>query len=270
MNHKARIAYFLVGLTCPIASHAASYVQNFDTFADGTTNFGDGTVLSSGSGFASAQNGALRLTSVDDADESSAFRIPGLIGSTMGWTATFDVKVGSDGLPADGFSFSWGAGIGIDPFSDAVGTEEGWGEGIDHLYFAFDTFDNGGGEWGLKIGGANATSEFTFTEVFGPLIGVEETANAQVILAWSPTTGASFRTTGFNTNINVSNIPTSGFIAEDANVFAFGARTGSLTETLSVDNINIQSVPEPGALCLLALGTLAIMMQRRRDCLTVS
>jgi hypothetical protein len=249
-------------------AHAAtSYVQDFNTYANGTTNLNDGTVIASFDGTASVQNGALQLSKVGVGEEYGTYIIPGLTGSSNGWTATFSVRVGSEGQPADGFSFSWGSGISLigeggGP-ADPGGSEDGWGVEVNHLYFGFDTLDNGGGEWGLKIGGANGAQEFSFTNVSGPLIGVEETALGQVSLSWSPVLGASFHTTGFNTNINVTGIPTSGFAVADTNNFAFSARTGGLTENLSIDNLNIQSVPEPTSAGLLLFGLLASFTLKR-------
>ena len=261
---KLHLILYSIAFLPFISKASTSYVQNFDTFANGTTNLGDGTVLSSSSSIASVQSGALRLTLDGEKDDLGVLRIPGLVGSATGWSASFTVTVGSSGLPADGFSFAWGAGITMDPLADASGDEEGWGGSVDHLYFAFDTFDNGGGDWGLKMGASDGTTPVIFANVAGELIGVEETALAQISISWDPIQGASFHTTGFNTNINATNIPTYGFTPADTNIFAFGARTGELTETLSFDNINIQSVPEPTSACLALTGLLAVIPRRRK------
>ncbi|NJM39031.1 MAG: PEP-CTERM sorting domain-containing protein [Akkermansiaceae bacterium] len=260
----------LVTLTFPFSTHAASsYMQNFNGYANDTTDLSDGTVIASDSGSASIQNNALRLSFYEQSGEIGNFRIPGLSGSAAGWTASFTVSLSSPDAPADGFSFSWGSGIPLlipvnDPDEISVGgSEEGWGVEVDHLYFSFDPLDNGDNEWGLAIGGADGLNTYTFANMPGQLAGAEQNINAEVFISWDPIHGASFRTTGFNTNIDVSNILTPGITAADSNVFAFASRTGALTQTLLIDNLNIQSVPEPSAVLLSGLGGLLLMRRRR-------
>ena len=102
------------------SASAANYFQDFNGFADGTTDLGDGTIIASnidnaGAGFpvgnASVQGGELRFTQDDVNSQRASFRIPALPNSSLGWTATFDFTLfdaAGGNPPADGFSFNYG------------------------------------------------------------------------------------------------------------------------------------------------------------------
>lgn len=74
------------------ASAATSYTQSF-TFADGTTNLGDGSVIQSNDGTASVQGGQLRLTSSANGSTAAVFHIPALQNSSPGWSAVFNFTI---------------------------------------------------------------------------------------------------------------------------------------------------------------------------------
>ncbi len=249
---------------------ATSYVQDFNSFPDGTTSLGDGTTLYEMDSGGGVYGGALRLTVLGISSSYTSLSIPALTGAASGWSASFDFSLTSGGLaPADGFSFAWGAGLF--PFSGGEtqfippdeGAERGWSGDVDHLYFGFDTFDNGENDHGFWLGGSNGTGEEIFANQRGPLLDLNQTITGSVHILWHPTEGASFRTTGFATNINVSGIPTHSFTVADSNLFGIVARNGGLTETLFIDNLRIETVPEP---CTGLLGgfTALFVLQRRQ------
>jgi hypothetical protein len=247
------------------AQAATSYVQDFNAYPDGTVVLGDGSVIASSYGDAMVIGGSLRLTTDTFSDDLSNYIIPGLEGASIGWRATFKIGISSIGIPADGFAFGWGAGLGSS--AEVIGSEEGWDAEVNHLFFSFDTFDNNGegeGGWGLRAGGADGNQELLYAEVSGPLVGEGGSVAGEVDIRWDPVQGMSFRTTGFQTNIDVSGIATPGFTAADSNAFAFAARTGGATSTMDLDDVRIVTVPEPGGVSLGILSAVLATMHRRR------
>lgn len=229
--------------------------QTFDV-PDDTTDLEDGTTIASSDGMASVQIGALRMTEDGTQHTRSSFRIPALASSSEGWTASFEFvleDLPDENNPADGFSFSYGAipdyvaGL-IDPTSARAHgfAEEGWGEGVEHISFEFDTWDNGNGEQGFNIAHNGDDLGFenqTILQEAGRVVGT-------VAISWSPTQGASLSVDlGFGLTPVFSNVPTPGFNGDDDYVFAIGARTGGATQTLIVDNVQVTTIP-PGFIVL--------------------
>lgn len=219
-----------------------SYQQNFDGFANGTTDLNDGSVIAGAA--ASVEDGQLRLTIDGQALGFSSFSIPGLAGSSDGWTATFDITL-IDGPganePADGFSFNYGNG----PLGILGNAEEGIGAGIatENLSFEVDTWMNLDGEQGVNIsgntGGADV-GQLAFTN--GPILLDGTTVSGTVEISWNPTDGASFTTTGLNTNADFVNIATT-FVPADSHTFIISARVGGANQTLLIDNLLVTTAP---------------------------
>ena len=175
-----------------ITSSAVRYEQDFDGFPNGTNGSGlfDGSDFHSSANKPSITNDELVLTLDGDFGTATSFRIPGITGSSSGWTATFDVILSDtpgDNLPADGFSFSYGAIPAFNPgqvdqaASDANGqAEEGWGI-LNHISFEVDTWENNPAapEAGFSIGANQDGADLVITE-----IDVNRTTNA-VLLSWS-------------------------------------------------------------------------------------
>jgi len=255
MNRRSlRSIIALAGLSVAASVHAANYSQGF-TFANGTTSFGDGSALTNGGGTpASVQGNALELTSVNFGGTQNTFNIPALANSAGGFTMTFDVTLidtAGGNLPADGFAVSYGNfGLGAN-----FGEE---GPGATSISWIVDTWDNGGGDQGIrsKINGAN-----DFVQNFAPLAD-GQTIVTSVSLSWNPTNGMSLSIGGLGTLF--TNRPTAGFTADNAFTFAIGARTGGATETVSLDNINITTVPETSSSLLSVLAGLGLLSVRRR------
>ncbi len=258
-------------LLAATSASAAVYTQNF-TFPDGTTDFGDGSILASAANNASVQGGALRLTNDALTSEAAGFKIPALPNSSLGWTASFDLTIidGDPGAPpADGLSFSWGA-IPMDTTlpQSSQGFEHGWAENINHLAFEIDTWENGAGggldDNGLRIASAMGGIHTHHAQVDGDVLADNSSVSGSVVITWDPVLGASFSTTDFLTNANLTNIPIPGFTGNDAFIFAFSARTGFAEETLLIDNLVVTTVPETSSSLLAVLAGLGLMSIRRR------
>lgn len=117
------------------------YSQDFDGFANGATNFGDGSVITSVNFATSVNNGALELTREGAGSVNASFKLPHLGDLGPDFVFAFDyslAEAAGGNPPADGFSISLG------PIADgATGSEEGFGSG---LAIEFDTWDNGDAE----------------------------------------------------------------------------------------------------------------------------
>ena len=244
------------------AQAATTYSQDFNAYPDGTTHLGDGSVLSFIDSNARVQEGALLLLQDGSEEAITTFRVAGLTGAANGWSARFKANVSSSDIAADGFSFSWGSEIGM--FDETGGSENGWGVEVNHLHFAIDFLDNGDESWGLTLGGAHGFNEYVFANVPGEIVEDGGSASGEVFIRWDPVEGASFRTTGFKTNIDVTGIATPGIAVADSNTFAIAARNGGFTSTVVIDDLRIASVPEPGVVSLGILSAVIAGMYRRR------
>ena len=248
----------------------AQYSQDFDAFADGTTDFGDGSSYdTNNAGGFGVFEGVLVITTDGVDSTRTSFRIPALANSSLGWTATFDFAIidseeAND--PADGFSFSYGA---IPPFTVADTSVNGWGSaeegfpGVDHISFEVDTWRNGEAEQGVNISVNNTNEAFTN----GVILDDGTTVIATATISWDPVDGASFLTTGLVTNADFVDIPTPGFTGSDDMIFAFTARTGGANESFVIDNLVITAIPEPSSLVLAVLGLMGLvnLAWRRRS-----
>lgn len=230
-----------------VTSGPTRYEQDFDGFADGTsgTDLFDGSDLRSNSDVGAILGDKLQLSRDGIGGTFSSFRIPGLQGSSNGWTATFDLSIidlPGSGTPADGMSFNYGA---IPPFNPAQGDlaapdshgngEQGWGS-VDHLSIEVDTWENTPDtpEAGYSIAGSINGSDVEFASIPGEVIGDGESLETTVTITWDPIDGLSVSTVEDEVFPNVA---TTGFVANDDFVFAFGARTGGATETVLIDNL---------------------------------
>jgi hypothetical protein len=223
------------------SSSAATYTQDFNGFDDGATDVGDGSQMN---GTANIQGGQLELTRDGVAGGFASFMIPALEGSENGWTASFDLTI-TDSVganpPADGFSFNYGNF----ELTDLGGAEEGMGNAAtENLSFEVDTWMNFDSEQGVNIsqnaGGADQNLAFTN----GPILSDGETVSGVATMSWDPVNGASFSTTGLETNAAFANVATT-FGADDASLFGISARVGGANQTLLVDNLTITTVSEP-------------------------
>lgn len=220
------IAVFLAAVAN--AAIAAEYRQDFD-FPNGTTDLGDGSIIASstmtgGGPTAQVVGNRLRLTSNQTGSTSASFKIPSLgADATDSFAASFDFELFSGGTPADGFSFNFGA---ID--DAAAGSEEGFGTGMS---IEFDTFDNGGGEFGHNIAVDNAD----VPNGYNPLVPVADGVTRTAVIRWAN----NAVTLSVDGEDIFTEVPTPGFSPAATDRFAFAARTGGLFEDLFIDNLVI-------------------------------
>jgi len=241
---------------CAFLSLAASlpaqvYTQNFDSFPNGATSVGGGTVIASRvAGGAAVQSGKLELTRDGVNDENGTFKIPGFAGASNGWTAEFDLTIidaAGEGNPADGVSFNWGNfPLDASLSANAGGAEHGWTQTFNHLAFQVDTYNINGGDNGVRIAAYPSGGEFIHAQNVGNILLDGGNVTGHVIVSWNPVDGASMTTTGFLTNANFSGVNIPGLIASDSNVFAFAARTGGANESVRIDNFVLSATPGVG------------------------
>lgn len=234
-------------------AQAGLYTQDF-TFSDGTTILGDGSDIRSNiPSQGQVIGGQLRMTTALVNGAWTVYRIPALYNSSLGFTATFnfDLSDSYDGAPpADGFSFVYGdipafAGLSMDQFGYGS-AEEGMGAD-NEISFQIDTWQVGdtehGYNLGMRLGGVEQADPFSLnTDILvdgGAITGGSATAS------WDPTNGASMVVDlGAGPTAIFTNVPTPGFTGGDAYTFAFSGRTGGASETLNLDNVNIETIPD--------------------------
>lgn len=242
---------------------AATYTQNFDGFADGTTNLGDGSQMNGAS--ASVQNNALQLTIDGQALGFASFNAPALANSSLGWTASYDLTIfDSAGAnpPADGMSFNYGL-FGLGELGSAEEGMAGVGGVTENLSFEIDTWMNFDAEQGVNIAEKVSGVDLNLAFTNGPILNDDQSVTGQVTMSWDPVNGASFATTGLLTNAAFTNVPTT-FAASDAFLFGFTGRVGGANETKTIDNLVITTVPEPSGAALIGLAGLGFLLRRRR------
>ncbi|MFT5188726.1 MAG: hypothetical protein ACI957_001748, partial [Verrucomicrobiales bacterium] len=233
----------LFTLTAPVAPVVPGFIANgsFD-FADGTTDLGDGSTLSSNTSGVGVYGGALRLTEFGGVGGGTAFVLPPGFDGTAGWTMTFDFSIenlGDDSnTPADGFSVNYGAIPGPDNYGNPA--EEGYGEGVAHVSYQVDTWlwnDAAGQDAGVGIEVAGVEVALNKAADDNANFKPNEKVSASAVLVWDPERGASFVTEGLRTNADFIDVATPDFVAEAGHGFSILARVGGHNETVEIDNL---------------------------------
>lgn len=224
------LALFVVGVG------AALYRQSFDVgaVANGTQNatLSDGAFIS---GSAVAASGQLVLTRAAPGLNGSLV-VPALNGSALGWTASFVVRFGVLAAP-----------VNTTPTADALRMH--WGplslNGSDAATV---------GSWVIKTTGVVASGALRADAVIrtpvailsGVVINRSETANATVFAAWDPENGASFRTAGFLTDVDLRDveIPAALFVAQSVDSFVWAITSisnPSFLQDVVIDDVVVEA-----------------------------
>ncbi|MCP4788317.1 MAG: hypothetical protein GY878_32815, partial [Fuerstiella sp.] len=219
-------------------SRPGYYAQDFDGFADGTTELGDGSVIFGQAN--TVQGDRLQLTIDGQGLGFSSFSVPGLAGTTQGFTATFDYELfDSAGAndPADGFSFNYGSA----PLGDQGQAEEGMaGRADENLSFEVDTWRNGDAEQGVNISGVvNGADVGQLAFANGIILEDDSRKTGSIEIRWDPSKGATYYTTGLTTNADFTDVDTGAFIGDDGYTFNISARVGGANQDLFIDNLVI-------------------------------
>jgi len=273
---------------------AGSYVENFESYgtlsySGSSASLNNGAVLygNNTSAINTFNNGglwkALRLAQ-DGTGNTQATYVIGTVENSStrvnSFTASFDLQLKSPDAAADNLSFDIGKLAGTFPRS----TESGlWSSGQtgSMLSVVWDFYDNGSGDYvgtggnggiqlfknGSLVAGSNVNNPAT---VFGTLgstftrfnVRYDEELNGGTLqLNTGGTVGAGNLITGGSNLFTLANLGVN-FAAGDQ--FAFSAWTGGANVDIFIDNVSIQSVPEPSAGALLALGIGGLIALRRR------
>ena len=75
----------------------------------------------------------------------------------------------------------------------------------------------------------------------GPILNDGERVEGKITILWQPDVGASFTTTGMNTNADFENIEIPDFIPSDDHTFIISARVGGANQDFFIDNLVIQT-----------------------------
>ena len=154
-----------------------------------------------------------------------------------------------------------GANLGEDPAQAGV------------LGFGFDTWSNQGAFDNPNVGqgsdyqeislfyNGNLISRIDDTRLLTPAFVLDDGAWHNVTGNFNFATGTASLTVDATTIFN--NTPVPGLTAFESRV-QFGGRTGGENEQASIDNLNVQFVPEPSVFGALALGSLVALRRRRR------
>jgi hypothetical protein len=261
----------LLPLSCFMqASAALVYSQNFNAATPGTTGtgLGDGSniIVTNTPGAASVQEWgslkALQMTKEGIGGTGSNFFLPDLNpgGAVTSFSVSFDLLFQStDTTYADGISFNFGQ---LNSTTQTYGSEFG----MYNTNFTGDVLSVGwvnywAGSKRIDVfqNGATVSSNTTyppFTTVQSSIPG----PTVPVTVSWDKGSGLSLTYGGNNV---FTNLATPGFTPAAGYKFAFAARTGADTQDTFIDNIQVNTVPEPAATLLGALGFLGLLRRRR-------
>lgn len=208
--------------------YPSSGTQTF-SFANGTKDLGDGSIISSSATDAttSVQNNSLRLVNYGTNFTKAAFKLPdldpGLSVTSWDVSCSMSMRVPVGATPADG----WALNIGPIPADNGEG--EGGFAMSQGMYIAFDTY----GTQQIQVY-ANGVAIFTQLMTF-PF----DTTFRPVVVHWD----ANGLDLSYNSNVVCSNLPTPGYVPAAGHRFAFTARTGGLSQTTMLDSLVIATAP---------------------------
>ena len=229
-----------------------SYSQDFNGFADGTTDLGDFSVMGNNIGdpdVTSVQGEAFQLTLDGTGSTLASFKTPPLgPGMSQIFIAGFDVALVAGGTPADGFAVNFGVIVE----DELHAGEEGYGTG---LALELDTYNNGGEGadngigYDVSVDGRDIPGGMLRAEA-----GIDPLDNdfyqfdgefRPVEIFWVRTgdnTGSL--TVSVDGKVVFDGLETPGFNPTGAERMAIGGRTGGATETVLIDNLNVIATSE--------------------------
>jgi hypothetical protein len=242
-KHFFRVAGVAI-LFASLPVEAGNYTQNFNSFAVGTTNFGDGSLLfSSEPGIAKVEDAGLKELQLSQWDTTNITRAafllpdldPGLVVSNF--TASWVSPVyGNFPLASLGFSFSLGSLRSNDLASAAYAQERGFDTGLSFCVQTFPTTTTPG--WYIRHNGAilaSVTNDPVAT--WGNFSGTRHTFQ----VSWNHINGLSASQDGV---LIFTNVPTPGFVPQTGDGFVWATRCGAgIAETFRIDNISVATVP---------------------------
>jgi hypothetical protein len=228
-----------------LSAHGTSYLQAFDTPM--VTNGTAMATLSDGArvdGSAVVANGELVLSVTGKMSQHGRFFVPALANSSLGWTASFSLRLTSSSSGADGVALVWGnTEAFVDPIVLHGSTAGNIGGNSSFVFMAWliDTYGNFGAADGPGFFIVNSTGvRTTAASRAVTTLPTSRTVTATVTIGWNPQRGASFQTTGFSTNANFVDLP---FVhsPSDAHSWMFTGDTGSVAELAVIDNVVIDA-----------------------------
>ena len=301
-NLKTSILTALIGLSIASGVFAAgSYVENFDSYNSISYVGQKSTTLANGAEIWGNNGSAASAVNIhQQASSWKAFRIAqDTTGGTIGtyivgtvenpstrvnsFTASFDLYLkNSSGDPADRFSFNFGNLTGSMPRD----TESGlWisGQSGSMLSLVWDFYNNPTqpGEFvgtgisrgvelyrnGSLVSGTQVNSPVPIlTNLDGSFTRInvrydEEVNGGTFTFNTGGTVGTGNLISGGTDVFSVNNL---GLAFAAGDQFAFSAATGGAEMDMFIDNVSIQTVPEPSSGALMALGIGGLMAWRRR------
>lgn len=227
-------------LSFVVTVSAALYRQPFDiaTVANGTSNalLTDGARIS---GTAVVSDGELVLTERRQSRDG-AFHVPALNSSSLGWAMSFGLRMVGGSTSADGVWALWG-----NVFN--VATDHNFRPLAGNASFSFlswfvDTFQNSaslGNTAGFFITNSTGLRSRPASLVVETLLPSQQ-LNATVLIAWNPQRGATFRTNGFSTDANLTDVGIV-HIGNDSHTWSIAAQTGQYSEFAAIDNLVIDA-----------------------------
>jgi hypothetical protein len=215
-------------------------------------------------GHARIFDGFLQLT--NSTSQRGEYFVPGINGSSLGWTCNFSVTVtgGAAGAVADGFGLAWGNPAQLMNRNLIQRTDSVTLSPMAYLLaWIVDTFANSqvGNEPGFWL--MNSTgARFSGTSAT-PLM-TREMFNGTVFAAWNPLHGVTFITTGFpRINSEMVDVPVVFNNTNDSFGWWFVGESGSFYETVLIDQVTIMT---PCSDCVASNGTCKWGTAGRFEC----
>ena len=216
--------------------HAGQYLQDFSTAADAATNLADGSQITGTiAKVTDVTFKELQLSAQGIGSTRSAFLLPDLDPglAVQAFSAKWNASIKGD-FPnaADGFSFNFGQIGSLSLTNSTYSQESGFGTG---LSFDVQTYTGNNPGFYLRING----NIIAFAS-YNPSVqwGTNNTMGHYFEVDWNYFTGMTVRV---DNNTIFSNISTAQFTPAAGDRFAWAARCGAISESVSLDNIIVMT-----------------------------